>query len=43
MQALLLSNLLIFFQPMDFGYIGPTELELLDSLHPECEVILIPT
>ena len=24
---------------MDFGYIAPIELELLDSLHPECEVI----
>ena len=36
-----MSDLLIFFQPVDFGYIGPTELELLDSLHPECEVLII--
>ena len=36
----LFSDLLLF-QPVDFGYIGPTELELLDSLHPECEVLLI--
>ena len=32
---------LILFQPVDFGYIGPTELELLDSLHSECEVIIL--
>ena len=31
---------LFLAQPVDFGYIGPTELELLDSLHSECEVIL---
>ena len=30
----------LLFQPVDFGYIGPTELELLDSLHSECEVLL---
>ena len=36
----LFSDLLLF-QPVDFGYIGPTELELLDSLHPECEVTIL--
>ena len=29
---------LLLFQPVDFGYIGPTELELLDNLALDCEV-----
>ena len=29
---------LLLFQPVDFGYIGPTELELLDDLGSDCEV-----
>ena len=29
---------LLLFQPVDFGYIGPTELELLDNLSLDCEV-----
>ena len=29
---------LLLFQPVDFGYIGPTELELLDDLSLDCEV-----
>ena len=29
---------LLLFQPLDFGYIGPVELELLDHLQPDCEV-----
>ena len=36
-----MKDLHILFQPVDFGYIGPTELELLDSLHSECEVIIL--
>lgn len=34
---------LFLAQPVDFGYIGPTELELLDNLQSECEVILTPS
>ena len=30
---------LLLFQPVDFGYIGPTELELLDDLGSDCEVL----
>ena len=30
---------LLLFQPVDFGYIGPTELELLDNLGSDCEVL----
>ena len=29
---------LLLFQPVDFGYVGPTELELLDDLGADCEV-----
>ena len=29
---------LLLFQPVDFGYVGPTELELLDGLGADCEV-----
>ena len=29
---------LLLFQPVDFGYIRPTELELLDDLGSDCEV-----
>ena len=30
---------LLLFQPVDFGYIGPTELDLLDNLGSDCEVL----
>jgi len=32
---------LLLFQPVDFGYIGPTELELLDNLSLDCEVVAV--
>jgi hypothetical protein len=35
------KDVLLLFQPVDFGYIGPTELELLDGLGPDTEVVAV--
>merc|ERR1719180_138670 len=32
---------LLLFQPVDFGFVSPTELELLDDLGADCEVVAI--
>ena len=34
---------LLLFYPVDFGYIAPTELELLNQLGSECELVAIST
>jgi peroxiredoxin len=35
------KDVLLLFQPVDFGYIGPSELELLDGLGPDTEVVAV--
>ena len=41
LQELRGKMVLLLFYPVDFGYIGPTELELLDELGADCEVVAI--
>ena len=37
------SAVLLLFQPVDFGYIGPTELELVERLGSDCRVVAVST
>ena len=37
------SAVILLFQPVDFGYIGPTELELVERLGSDCRVVAVST